>query len=349
MKILQAGDFSLDYYDESLYSEFKNTAKLEVTKFQWNNYFSNYQYKNIFAKFYYTLENRYKFGPIVKKINRDFLLQVKNNEYDIIFLWRAVHIYPSTMREIKKYSIVIGYNNDQTFSKHHPWWLFYLLRRSIPFYDHFFVYRKSDKSLIEKVGVTSSIFMPTFDPDKIFPIASVDKNYDVVFIGHYENDGRDELLLKLVDQGFKVRLNGQRWEQSCYFEKLVESFGEIIPAYDDYNEALNSAKVCLSFLSKLNNDTYTRRTLEIPATKTVMLAEYTDDQAAMFEPNVEAVYFSDHLEAIDKLKWLIVNPDLADSIAIAGYNKVLSGSNQLSHRVNDIINITQEKMAIKDA
>jgi spore maturation protein CgeB len=320
-----------------------------VTKFQWNNYFSNYQYINIFYEFYYTLENRYKFWPIVKKINRNFLLQVKNNEYDIIFLWSAVHIYPSTMLEIKKYSIVIGYNNDQTFSKRPPSWLFYLLRRSVPFYDQFFVYRKSDKSLIEKVGVTSSIFMPTFDSDKIFLIASVDKNYDVVFIGHYENDGRDELLLKLVDQGFKVRLNGQRWEQSCYFEKLVESFGEIIPAYDDYNEALNSAKVCLSFLSKLNNDTYTRRTLEIPATKTVMLAEYTDDQAAMFEPNVEAVYFSDHLEAIDKLKWLIVNPDLADSIAIAGYNKVLSGSNQLSHRVNDIINITQEKMAIKDA
>ena len=349
MNILQIGDFVFDYYDKSLFIALTDNDLIKSDKFEWKGYFSNYQYSNIFSKIYYTIENRYKIGPLIKKLNKELLNKVKNGEYDVVFCWRAVHVYPSTIREIKKHALVIGYNNDQTFSKHHPWWLFYLLKRAIPFYDHYFVYRASDKSSIEELGCTSSVFMPTFDPKRIFPIVNVNKSYDVAFIGHYESDGRDELLLKFFEQGFKVLLKGQRWEESCYFEQLVECFGEIKPAYDDYNEALNSSKVCLSFLSKLNNDTYTRRTLEIPATKTVMLAEYTNDQAAMFEPDVEAVYFSNYQEAVDKLKLLIGNPSLAGSIANAGYNKVLSGSYQLSHRVNDIIKITQEKMATKDA
>ena len=348
MNVLQVGDFKFDYYDESLFTEFKKNNLIKVDKFQWKHYFSDYKYKNIITKIYYTVANRYKYGFLVRKLNRDLLYQVTNGNYDAVFLWRAVHIYPATIRELKKHAVVIGYNNDQTFSLQHPWWLFFVLKRSVPFYDHFFVYRPSDKPSIENLGVSSTVFMPTFDPEKIYPITNIDKTYDVAFIGHYENDGRDELLLKLIQQGFKVRLNGQRWQSSRYHDQLVSHLGAIKPAYDDYNEALNSAKVCLSFLSKLNNDTYTRRTLEIPATKTVMLAEYTDDQSEMFTPDIEAVYFSDQQEAIDKLKWLIGNPDLAASIANAGYNKVLSGSYQLRHRVNEIINVTKEIMASKD-
>jgi len=346
MNILQVGDFKYDFYDEPLFIEFKKNKVVNVEKFEWKSYFLNYEYKNILNKLYFTLENRYKVGGMVKKINKDLLRQTKNGDYDVIFLWRAIHVYPSTIRKIKKSAIVIGYNNDQTFSKHHPWWLFYLLKRSIPFYDHYFVYRASDKAAIESLDCSSSVFMPTFDSSRVYPIDNVEKNYDVAFIGHYEDDGRDELLLKLIQQGFKVRLNGQRWHKSTYYQQLQSLLGgEVEPAYEGYNEALNSAKVCLSFLSKLNNDTYTRRTLEIPASKTVMLAEYTDDQAKMFVPDIEALYFSNHQEAIDKLQWLLNEPVRIETIASAGYNKVLAGRYQLHHRVGEIISIAKDKMA----
>lgn len=349
MKVLQVGDFNFDYYDESLFLEFNKNVTIVADKFQWNYYFSNYQYTSLPAKLYYTLENRYKCGPLVKKLNSDLLQRVKKGSYDVIFLWRAIHLYPGTIRKLKRKAVVIGYNNDQTFSKNHPWWLFFLLKRSMPFYDHYFVYRESDKAAIEKFGCSSSVFMPTFDASRVFPIDGVGKEYDVAFIGHYEDDGRDQLLLLLLKAGFKVRLNGQRWEKSTCYDELKRLLGrDIAPVYEGYNEALNSAKVCLSFLSKLNNDTYTRRTLEIPASKTVMLAEYTDDQAKMFEPGVEAVYFSSHQEAIDKLRWLCEEPMRIDKIAMAGYKKVLSGSYQLCHRVNEIIKIAQEKIAVKN-
>lgn len=346
MKLLHVGDFRFDFYDEDLYKTLKIDGSIKVDSFRWNKYFDNYKYNNLIIKAKCTFENRYKIGPIIKRINRDLIKLVELNEVDVIFLWRAVHIYPSTIKELTKHAVVIGYNNDQTFSSHHPWWLFYQLKRSIPYYDHYFVYRASDIESIEKLGVSASVFMPTFDKERIYPIESVEKLNDVGFIGHYEDDGRDELILKLIKAGFKVRLDGQRWEESKFHSELYSYFGEIKPVYNDYNKALNSSKVCLSFLSKLNNDKYTRRTIEIPATKTVMLAEYTVEQASMFKPDVEAVYFNTHQEAIDKLVLLLADKDLRESIALAGYNRVINSSYQMSDRVNDILKIASEKVTI---
>ena len=348
LKVLQVGDFQFDYYDESLYHSFNASDKVQVDRFKWNSYFSNYSYHSMVDKFYYTLENRYKVGPLVRKLNHDLLVQAKKHNYGLVFLWRAVHIYPATIRELKKHAVVIGYNNDQTFSPHHPWWLFYILKRSIRFYDHYLVYRSSELKVIEECGVSASLFLPTFDRTRTYPIESCERCYDVAFIGHYENDGRDTLLLQLVKEGFNVRLNGQQWQKSEHYDELVAYLGEITPVYEGYNEALNSAKVCLSFLSKINNDTFTRRTLEIPATKTVMLAEYTHDQADMFEPDTEAVYFTNHQEAISKLKRLITRPELAESIARAGYQRVLAGPYQLSDRVDDILNVFRRERLKKN-
>lgn len=350
MNILLVGDFRFSYYENSLFKSLNNNSYInKLESFKFNKYFSNYTYNNFFDKLYYTLQNRYKAGSLTKNINIDLINKVNNDKYDVIFIWRGIHLYPSTIKKIKKKNkkvIIVGYNNDQTFSSHHPWWLFYQLKRCIPYYDHYFVYRESDLESIEKLGVSASVFMPTFDKERIYPIESVEKPNDVGFIGHYEDDGRDELILKLIKAGFKVRLDGQRWEESKFHSELYSYFGEIKPVYSDYNKALNSSKVCLSFLSKLNNDKYTRRTIEIPATKTVMLAEYTVEQASMFKPDVEAVYFNTHQEAIDKLVLLLADKDLRESIALAGYNRVINSSYQMSDRVNDILKIASEKVTI---
>lgn len=339
MKILHVGDFRFDFYDDSLFAVLKNTESVIADKFEVSPYFKKYRYTNLPEKIFLSLQNRYKIGPVINKINRDLMRTVKKNKYDAIFMWRTIHLYNSTLENIRKHSVIIGYNNDQTFSPHHPWWLFRLLKKNIPLYDHFFVYRDSDLLDIKKLGVNSSLFMPTFSKAKIYPIPNADKIYDVAFIGHYENDGRDELILKLINRGFRVRLNGQRWNESRYYTEIKQKLGDIKPVYDTYNEALNSAKVCLSFLSKLNNDTYTRRTIEIPATKTVMLAEYTEKQTAMFKSDIEAVYFTGHDEAISKLEHLIKNDSIRNKIAENGYVKAINGGYQLEDRVKEIISV----------
>lgn len=153
-----------------------------------------------------------------------------------------------------------------------------------PILRSLFVYRPKDISAIESRGTTASVFMPTFDQDRIFPIEPRFQNFDIAFIGHFEDDGRDELILKMLEKGFNVLLRGQRWSESKHYKVLTDAMGEIVPAYDDYNKCLNSAKVCLSFLSKLNSDGYTRRTLEIPATKRQCLQSLLKNKQQCLNP-----------------------------------------------------------------
>ncbi|TKF64247.1 glycosyltransferase family 1 protein [Vibrio sp. F13] len=349
MSILQVGDFRFSYYDFELFNALRSSDKFRVVdKFSWSQYFNDYKYENFFEKLYYGCMNRYKIGPVINRINSDLIDVVEKGNYDVVFLWRAIHIKKSTLNEIKKKVIIVGYNNDQTQSTHHPWWVFWRLKDSLQSYDHFFSYRSIDVDYLKGKGVSSSLFIPTVNIERIYPkqIPS-EKSYEVAFIGHYENDGRDELILNLLRAGYKVRLNGQRWSLSPLYQELKSFVGKIEPVYDGYNDALNSSLICLSLLSKLNQDTYTRRTLEIPATRSLMLAEFSDEQANMFNPGTEAVYFSSKEECIDLVKNLLSDKTKLHKIAASGYAKFVVGPYSMENRVDDIVKVTKKFRRIR--
>jgi len=83
----------------------------------------------------------------------------------------------------------------------------------------------------------------------------------------------------------------------------------------------------------LNRDTYTRRCFEIPAAGTVLLAQYSDDLAGLFEPDVEAVYFKSPDELITKLTWLLENNDIRTTIAKAGQQKAVTAGHDVVSRM----------------
>ena len=96
----------------------------------------------------------------------------------------------------------------------------------------------------------------------------------------------------------------------------------------DYNHTINQCEIAIVFLSKLNSDTYTRRCFEIPATKTLMLSEYTEDLDKMFPSDECAVYFKTPVEMVEKSRYLLSQPEEIKRIAENGYQrlKVLGGS-----------------------
>ena len=77
-----------------------------------------------------------------------------------------------------------------------------------------------------------------------------------------------------------------------------------------------------TFLSKMNRDVYTRRCFEIPAMKKLLLCERSEDMQEMFVEDKEAVFFSDKLELLEKVKWLLANPTIINDIAEAGFQRV---------------------------
>lgn len=350
MKIIVAAD----WYGEEIYAGvFKNGfEKLghEVKKFSWKEYFKHYQYShryetdnNFFKSIYYRFQNKFILGPVVDKINRDFVDLVKSYKPDLLFVYRGTHIYPETLKAVNETGCKIyGYNNDDPFSPHYPKFFWRHFIKGVNYYDHLFCYRIHNIVDYNKMGYSHvSLLRSYYVNERNFPLSEKNKNYnnDVVFVGHYENDGRDESLLHLFEEKVDLKIYGIGWEKSPLIERIKEFNGEVKPVYDDYNEVLSSAKIALVFLSKLNRDTYTRRCFEIPAANTLMLSEYTGDLDSLFCKGVDADYFSSKEELLSKIDFYLNNQSKLDGVAENGRRRLLKDGHELLDRVQQVLDI----------
>jgi spore maturation protein CgeB len=105
---------------------------------------------------------------------------------------------------------------------------------------------------------------------------------------------------------------------------------------EDYNKALCGARVALCFLSRLNRDTYTRRSFEIPASGTLMLAQYTEDLAGMFKPGEDADFFRSPEELVQKLQRYLGDDALRRRVALAGQRRVATDGHDVVSRMRQL-------------
>jgi len=353
MKILIVADWHGEIYAQAFCNGFKSLG-YDTCKFSWKEYFYHYQYANRYEtdnnkikSFYYRLQNKFLIGPVLWKINKDLIQQCEELQPDLVFIYRGTHIYPSAIKKIKSLgSKVFGYNNDDPFSSEYKSYVWRYYKNSIPLYDWIFSYRWKNIDDYKAIGYDKvSLLRSYYLKGNNFYIENLQNKkykYDVVFIGHFEDDGRDEAIKLLVDNGIDIRLYGTEWNQSKYYDFFVKTFGEIKPVYNDYNLALNSAKIALVFLSKLNNDTYTRRCFEIPATKTMMMAEYTDDLNSLFQEGIDAEYFRNQDELLEKVKYYVSNDERLNEIGTNGYNRLMKDGHEVTDRCKEMIKVYDE-------
>src|SRR5207245_5920225 len=95
----------------------------------------------------------------------------------------------------------------------------------------------------------------------------------------------------------------------------------------------------------LNRDTYTRRCFEIPATRTLMLSEYSDDLAGLFSEGAEAEFFRDRDEMIDKISKYVCDPPTLRSVSEAGYRRVTQDQHDVRARMMRVVELTNDIQA----
>jgi spore maturation protein CgeB len=329
MRILIAGDFQFEFCEESFAKSLENLG-IEVVRFAWGSYFSSFLGKlELYTGTY---------AAVAHHVNQKLLSEVVLHNIDTLLIWRGTHVDPSAIRKIRQANpkcLIISYNNDDPFSplyssKTSPFNQRRLWKRfheTIPHYDINFVYRPVNLPEYESAGSPQThLLMPYFNPEFIHPVELTEdeiKKYgcDVVFVGHYESDGREACISALVEAGIQTNLYGTGWKSGV----LDSYFGKIEPLYRlDYVKALTGASMCLCFLSKLNRDTYTQRCFEIPALGKLLLSERTADLANMFREDEEAVFFSSEQELVEKVTWLKQSPETLHRIAQAGMRRVYS-------------------------
>ena len=141
MRILVAGDWYSDVHEDGVYKAYKKIGH-KVFKFKWHQYFQQEadlsthisKIKSFWRKF----QDKFIVGHMLIKINNDFIKTVEECMPDVISLYRPTHITIKTLRQIRKNNssiFLICHNEDDPFTKGHPYWLWRHFIRSIPEYD----------------------------------------------------------------------------------------------------------------------------------------------------------------------------------------------------------------------
>lgn len=339
MKILIVGSFIHEMYERALYDAFKSLGE-EVYAFSWEEYNLRINQQVSMGKMINRIQDRFLLGPKIYNSNKALTSYVTKLSPDLVFIYRGTHIRPETILKIKKTgAAVFSYNNDDPFSgvPSKRYWRNYI--ESAKLSDHIYCYRGKNIEDFKKIGVKNcSILRSYYIDSRNYYIMSVKKDIDIIFIGHYENDGRDRAIIKLIENGIDVRIYGDNlWKNSSYYDKFS---GRIYHNYlngKEYNELINRSKIAMVFLSKINRDTYTRRCFEIPAAQTLMISEYTDELNNMFIQGVEAEYFTSDDELVDKVKSYLGNEQLRQMVTLGGYERLHSGGHEVKDRAKAII------------
>lgn len=349
MRVLLAGDWHSELHEEVALHALRHLGH-EVKAFRWCHYFK--RPKGAFGVLVHLLrraQNKYLMGPVIGHLNRDLIAAALQFKPEVLFVYRGTHVTRATLLTIKKIfpdCVLIGYNNDDPFSPAYPTYVWRHFLRAVPAYDLMLAYRHANLTDLRGAGAQRvELLRSWYVPERNHPVELSEddkKKYeaDVVFIGHYEDDQRLECLEAIVRQGVRLRLFGPGYDWDPVIQKSSALSG-LAPVRlvwgEDYNRALCGAKIALCFLSKLNRDTYTRRCFEIPATGTLMLSEYSDDLSSLYKAGVEADFFRNRDEMMEKIRYYLTHEEERQRVARSGQLRVTHDRHDVTSRMAQVV------------
>ena len=338
MKILLVGAYGF-FWHEPAWAEGLRGAGHEVLDFGTVRYMRK---EPMLARLWDKAQNRHVFGPMLNRINRDLLAAAAEFKPDILLCYRALTVYPETVRKIRNSGVrAVCYHNDNIFGPlaHKSYWRHF--RNAIPEYDAHFVFRASDiphylKHGAKRAEMIRSYYLPWVH--RKLPAEEINGFHcDIGFFGHCEPDRRVQEMTTLMQRvPAKYHLRGAQWAENgegrpWHGMELSQVQGE------EYVKAINGASIALAFLSTYNEDTYTQRSFEIPACGAFMLSQRTDDLKTLYEEGKEADYFSSGEELADKAAYYLKNSDARRRIAEAGYVRATTSGYDIYSRMRELI------------
>jgi spore maturation protein CgeB len=295
------------------------------------------------------LQSRLKIGPAVAQTNRALLTRVDDQAPTLLFLHSTDLVFPSTLARIKVAhpgTVVVAFHNDNPYVgwRDRLKWRHFL--GGLRLADLALVYRPSDVAAAHRWGARRVAEFPPYYVSYLHHPVAVDDSsqHDVVFIGHYEDDGRIETLDTLHWEGIEVQILGnQRYWRRAARKLPWLKIDEIDEVWENqYSTWLSKAKIGLVFLSSRNRDVWTRRCLEIPACGTFMLAPRTRELEGWFADGREAVFYDGPHDLARKIKYYLAHEAERRQIAAAGHQRCLRDGHDEVSRIKQLIEMLHE-------
>ena len=342
------GDWHSELHEEAVFRALQELGH-EPIRFAWHKYFKRAGALAKAFSAYFRAQNKYLFGPVLTQLNRDLVRMARSRQPDAIFIYRGTHVLPETLPALRvavPNAVLVGYNNDDPFAPGHIPGLWRHFVAGLPELDMALAYRHANLDDFRRAGARRvELLRSWYIRERNHPVVLAEgeqarHSCDVVFVGHFEPDHRLGCLEAIANEGWRLRLRGPGYE----WDKIVrhsEVLRPQLPVHlvwgEEYNRALCGAKIALCFLSKLNRDTYTRRCFEIPATGTMMLAEYTEDLATLFREGEEVEFFRSQEEMMEKIAHYLSDDVRRLAVAEAGHRRVVADGHDVVSRMRQVV------------
>ena len=268
------------------------------------------------------LQIRIGIGPLYREIYKFIICKITKVKPKYLIIENGYLFNKNTIGKIKKKYpdlILIFLTVDSIKSKTYKK-LFFL--KTLCFYNFVITTKPNDIDKYKKFSVKKIIFSyQGIDEQNLLNYKLLtNENYmksEVVFIGDYQKD-RAAILKFLIKNGVKLKIFGFNWDKIRFFK--IFYFGPALG--DKYYKILNNSKIALGFLNHQVGDTYTTRSLEIPAARTMLLAEETNEHKKLFVENKEAIFFKNRHDLLKKINYYLINEKERKKIATLGRAKV---------------------------
>lgn len=314
-RVIVAGAFEYEIYQEALASGLEQCGA-DVVRLK---LFENRPYDLILA---------YKNGKALIK-------EIQNSKPDILFLYRVENLLPFFVKLIKKrfpHLIIMQYHNDDPFR--HGWKRYikswhYL--HYIKYSDITYVYRPVNIDEARSWGANDTkLFMSHYfsktDLRGLSPADCSHKNGKIVFLGHWEDDGRMDYICECFRRGFNIHIYGpNHWK--VLFEKNNLPLSNLHPVVrgKDYIATIHQASIAIAFFSKANRDEYTRRCFEIPMAGTVLLQPSTPITRKIFKDGVDTILYEGVDDMMEKINCALADSEKLAKISYNGYCLMKNG------------------------
>lgn len=286
--------------------------------------------------------HKIKRHPDLYFANLRILNLARRSEFDIVWIDKGLWLSPRTLRRLRALqpsSRFVQYSGDDMLNPHNQSTRYL---DALPMFDLHVSTKSYNVAELERLGAREVLFLDnSYDPHIHRPVEPTREEReqlgaDIGFVGMYEED-RAEMMLRLAQAGLPVTIRGPGWSRTM---KGSHPNLHIIDDYmDDYRypRSIASTKINLGFLRKANRDRQTTRSIEIPACRGFMLAERTDEHERLFREGLEAEYFSDSDELIEKCRHYLDRESDRRKIAERGHRRCVLDGYSYAQRMLSVV------------
>ena len=305
---------------ENFYFKYLQKHGVNVTSFPAHDIFDDFYHASIFNKLWV----RSKLSGIYKKINKQLLNLCSQNNYDIIWVFKGMELFPATLKELSKKGIkLVNYNPDHPFVHTFRGSGNAYVRNSIPHYHAHFCYSIPVLKKIQALFNIPCTWLPfAYEPSSFkFPT----KEAEIIkacFIGN-PDPFRASVINELHQMGVAIDVYGNKWERFIKISDTLKAFPAIYK--QDFSKVAPIYRLHLNIFRPHNDNSHNMRTFEMPSLGCIVLAPDSEEHRLLFKQNKEIFLYTSIAEMFDKTR-KVLNLSYEEALMLrqASYSRVIS-------------------------